>query len=908
MLFLITAMFLFLSGFKLLEANSKVTISKDEIQVHENNGDDTFKIKNLIAFAYINMTKNNIDSAIILGKEAYQISVEKSFQYGLAYSQLILAKAYNQKNEYPQALSFYLKSLNEFNHTEDHSVISDINYEIGMMYHHWEVYEKAIEYFRISNKYSDNNEAKHITVLQSMASTFESLNYTDSAIFYYSKALKYYNAQNDVKSAISMLEQISHINKDAKRYNQSIENELHILEYYQVLGLISEEISTLNNLGFLYKYLNDFDKSLSYFKKAIALSNNQKQTASIFINIAVIYHNLGDYESALNYLFDALKINRSNKNLPETAKVYNLLASTYFLLQDIETAINYAKMAIEIGEKFGNSSLLYESYLIVSNIYQEEGDFETALEFYTKYSNIKRSLNETDQQRETEILAKKYSAEKTEKELKLFMAEKELKDLTLKQLLLEKEKREKELFLQKENNVLLEKKLELEKATSEQRLQLINQKLIAEQQDREISELNNEKKLKDLALKQQEIEKKEQEKEIQLLETNNVLLEQEKQLNKLKVERAKVTRNVLIAAIFVAVFILALILYYYLRKLKINKLLTKKNEEINQQKISIERQAVELRDMNEHLKRLDSFKESLTGMIVHDLKNPLNSLLNTSHNERVKLLANKMLLIVMNILDIQKFEDAALELNLKTESLNSMVNIAIDQVILAATEKNIQLKNNIPKSYSVQIDADIIERVFVNLLTNAIKYTPVNGSIMINARLIDGGFIRVEVSDTGQGIPSDKKQLVFEKFKQVDAKKLGETRSSGLGLSFCKMAIEAHKGSIGVESEMGEGATFWFTLTKTDTSKQEEIVDQKTDSLKNNSISDSTYLVLKPFIISLQKIKYYEITELRKVLAQIDGSILNNEITEWKEKLTNAISSGNKLLYEELININKHGA
>lgn len=896
------------SGFTLPETDSAAISTKDKILLKENNNDDTVKIRNLIALSYLHIDNNKIDSAIILSKEAYQLSVEKSFQYGLAHSQLILARAYNMKSEYPQSLSFYLKSLNELKNAEDHQIISDINYEIGMMYYNGEVYEKAIEYFRISDKYIYEDEPKHMTVLQSIASTYESLNLPDSAIFYYSKVLEYYNLHHDIKSSVSILEIISNINKNAERYNESIDNELIMLKHYQTLGLVSGEISTLNNLGFLYKYLNDFDKSLSYFKKAIALSDDKKQMSSIYLNIAVIYYNQGNYESALNYLFDALKICRSNKNLLETAKVYNLLASTYFLIEDFETAINYAKMAIEIGEKIENSNLLYQSYLILSNIYQEEGNFEVALEYYTKYSTIKNSLNETDQQRETEILAKKYSAEKTEKELRLFMAEKELRDLTLKQLLLEKEKREKELSLQKENNLLLQKKYELEKASSAQRLQLISQKLISEQQDREISELNNDKKIKDLALKQKETEKKEQDKEIQLLEQNNLLLEQEKQLDKLKVEKAKVTRNLLIVAVLVAAFVLGLILYYYFRKLKTNRLLTRKNEEINQQKISIERQAEELHDMNEHLKKLDSFKESLTGMIVHDLKNPLNTLLNTSQIDRVKLLANKMLLMVMNILDIQKFEDAALELDLKQESLNFIVDTAIDQVILSATEKNIEIINNTQKTSTVKIDADIIERVYVNLLTNAIKYTPVNGSVLINARSSDNEFIRVEVSDTGQGIPNDKKHLVFEKFKQVDAKKLGEIRSSGLGLSFCKLAIEAHGGTIGVESEMGEGATFWFTLKGSDSSKPEEIADQKTIKIKNNEISASTYLVLKPFITSLQKIKYYEITELRKVLAQIDDSMLNSEIVEWKEKLTNAISSGNKLLYEELINLNEHEA
>jgi len=74
------------------------------------------------------------------------------------------------------------------------------------------------------------------------------------------------------------------------------------------------------------------------------------------------------------------------------------------------------------------------------------------------------------------------------------------------------------------------------------------------------------------------------------------------------------------------------------------------------------------------------------------------------------------------------------------------------------------------------------------------------------------GFVKIEISDTGQGIPADQLHKVFDKFGQVSAKKSGKTRSTGLGLTFCKMAVEAHGGEIGVESEMGKGTTIWFTL------------------------------------------------------------------------------------------------
>ena len=114
-------------------------------------------------------------------------------------------------------------------------------------------------------------------------------------------------------------------------------------------------------------------------------------------------------------------------------------------------------------------------------------------------------------------------------------------------------------------------------------------------------------------------------------------------------------------------------------------------------------------------------------------------------------------------------------------------------------------------SASGSVDPDIIQRVFVNLLGNAIKCSPEGGTIGIDISLA-GDSVRVTVSDQGPGIPEEYHQKIFEKFAQVELPKEGQVHSTGLGLTFCKLAVEAHGGRIGVESAVGRGSTFWFTL------------------------------------------------------------------------------------------------
>ena len=110
----------------------------------------------------------------------------------------------------------------------------------------------------------------------------------------------------------------------------------------------------------------------------------------------------------------------------------------------------------------------------------------------------------------------------------------------------------------------------------------------------------------------------------------------------------------------------------------------------------------------------------------------------------------------------------------------------------------------------VPCDRQLVSRVMVNLLSNAIKHTPSDGTITVTTRKA-GSSIVVEVADTGSGIPREYQQRIFEKFGQVDQPDQ-ERRGTGLGLPFCRMAVEAHGGQIGVESQAGQGSTFFFRL------------------------------------------------------------------------------------------------
>ena len=118
---------------------------------------------------------------------------------------------------------------------------------------------------------------------------------------------------------------------------------------------------------------------------------------------------------------------------------------------------------------------------------------------------------------------------------------------------------------------------------------------------------------------------------------------------------------------------------------------------------------------------------------------------------------------------------------------------------------------------SVQCDPSIIRRVLANLIGNAVDFSPEGVPVRVRVETSNGD-VRVLVSDEGPGIPAAWHERIFDKFGQLQASRSHVKHSSGLGLTFCKLAISAHGGRIGVESEPGQGSTFWFQLPRGDAS------------------------------------------------------------------------------------------
>jgi len=251
---------------------------------------------------------------------------------------------------------------------------------------------------------------------------------------------------------------------------------------------------------------------------------------------------------------------------------------------------------------------------------------------------------------------------------------------------------------------------------------------------------------------------------------------------------------------------------------RLNREISDNKKELRRLNHKISDNAEELRRMNENLSDLLAFKDMMTTFLVHDLKNGLNILVNADVRSdpmqklsEIRNAGRRMLTVVDKLLGIMGFESGSLALNTRAISYNEMVMNVFRRVSMQAATRNNTLSFNQNTTCTLLADADITERVFVNLLDNAIRHAPAGIAIEVIAEMLDG-FIKTTVKDHGDGIAPDLLPFIFEKYTHGEHAAQEKARLYGLGLAFCKMAVEAHGGKTGAISEQGTGSEIWFTL------------------------------------------------------------------------------------------------
>lgn len=304
-----------------------------------------------------------------------------------------------------------------------------------------------------------------------------------------------------------------------------------------------------------------------------------------------------------------------------------------------------------------------------------------------------------------------------------------------------------------------------------------------------------------------------------------------------KIERiflSSVTRSITIAAILSILAAVTLTAVYSRRTLKPIQELTSAAEKISKGELDQEvkvtsrdevgKLASAFNSMAEDLKEQERLRKNMVSDVAHELRSPLTKThgyleaikegnMEPDQNVIDSLYKNSKLLkkLVDDLHDLARAEAGNLELEKQPVLLNDIITRAIESIRVQLEKNDVEIKVQSPENPLLNVDPDRIHQVLQNLFDNAITHVDQNGNIVISTELEDD-FVKISVSDDGEGIPESDLPHVFNRFYRVDGSRSRSTGGTGLGLTISKELVEAHGGEIEARSEKGEGTTFTFTL------------------------------------------------------------------------------------------------
>ncbi len=307
-------------------------------------------------------------------------------------------------------------------------------------------------------------------------------------------------------------------------------------------------------------------------------------------------------------------------------------------------------------------------------------------------------------------------------------------------------------------------------------------------------------------------------------------------------------------------FVLALpfcVLIYYSYKLYLDKLEEKRQHLLDIQRMNaeLERKVRErtkeleivnemLQRSNADLQRANSLKSEFLANMSHELRTPLNAIIGFSEllldetcgslidDQRdyvgdILSSGRHLLELINDILDLSKIEAGKMRLLRERFELGPVVEEAASLLRVEASKKRIELSISVPDhDYAIRADRSKIKQILYNLLSNSVKFTPEEGSIRVSAAAGED-LVRFEVTDTGIGIPEEEQERVFEAFTQVDGSYSRRYQGTGLGLTLVKKFVQMHGGRLWLESRVGSGSTFRFTIPNPEPGSEANLVDDR---------------------------------------------------------------------------------
>lgn len=673
-----------------------------------------------------------------------------------------LANVYSSSSA-TKSLQYAQQALTIANQLKAKALISASLNNVGEYYLNQGEYKAAFRLFFQSLSIGDSISNRAITAksLYKLGVSCYHMNQYDIALSYQFKALKIVQTLNNDKETGAILSNISFIYARKHYYAKALDYQYKALEIRKSIKDQREVSKSLDALGNLHLRSHNYPQALAAFKQSLVISKqlqDKKGIATAWHNLARVYTELRQYERAKSLYFDALKLKQGIGFRKEEIRSLRGLGRVFLLQKNYAKALEFFNQALSLSQAIKTNRELVQTLNDLGDFYAQQDEPRKALGFHQKALNKAYTSQEGFQMMDTyQYLYNTY--------------------------------------------------LKLNDQANFARFYKLHQQLVD-------SLGGSRDPVAEIKAMQEHYEKQKKEKELATLQKEKNLLEKQNKLQKQKINRDSQVEALLLVGLLLVIIVATVLYNNYQFKHKANQQLRVLNSQ--------------LKESQEELHLSNSMKDRLFSVIAHDLRSPLNTVsgfLNLMRlqkdamtPEEIQELTSQMINSVKSTLDLldnllhwSRSQMGLMKMNVQLIDIEELVDDSFNLLSLNAQSKHIELVKSIAPNCEVMVDAQMIDIVIRNLISNAIKFTN-DGSVTVHCHLADNAQVEVNVQDTGVGITQEDAQKLFKVDSHFTTEGTNKEKGTGLGLLLCKELVEKNGGKIWVESKPDQGSCFKFLL------------------------------------------------------------------------------------------------
>lgn len=625
----------------------------------------------------------------------------------------------------------------------------------------------------------------------------------NDAMGYFKQAVVIRDSIKDIQGYCNSLASIANIQNFWGNYYTATEGYNEVLTLREQIDDERGVATTMVNLGMIYRVQGNLDLALDMYMQAAAKSDTIGFTegkAWAIYNVAMLYKLMGQYDKALQALNRSIEIYRELKDNPKgVALCYNEFGTIYNSMGEADKVLQYHEQALAIYSSLRDTYGIARTYTDFGNFYFSHEDFRKALDYYEKSYELRIKINDAPGRIQTaQAIAASYAALKMyDTALQYYkVAQKIASEENMLSTMEENFKGMSEIYAAEH---LYEQAYDFSRKYSDTKDSLFSSRITS--------------RIADLQVKY----------ETERSHRENDILRKNNEIQELRISRDRITQYFLII-VALAAFGFTIILF---NRYRTGKVL---NKQLLEQKEQLSKLLAQLKQRETELEALNATKDRFFSIVSHDLRGPVGAFyrLTDALVKEIKTLdsedfeealyavnksAEQLYKLLENLLEWARIQLGKFELSPQHINLADSVSSTINALQTQAQLKEITIETIFPQMpVTVLSDPDMLSTILRNLISNAIKFTPLGGRVKIFSEIQNDHFVRVTVSDNGVGMEPEFLANLFKVGVAQSRVGTAKEQGTGLGLILCKDFVEKQGGQITVDSKIKEGTIFTFTL------------------------------------------------------------------------------------------------